>query len=205
MKHHDVLVLNKNYVAVHVIEWQKAMCLLVKEHARALDRDFVSYPFADWREFSINNAEDYQKIKTCTAPIAIPEIIVLMFYNKLPQREVKFSRQSIFARDHYVCQYCQKMFTKDDLTIDHIIPRSKGGATTWDNIVACCVPCNARKADRTLAEARERYPQDGKRWTLKHKPVKPKWLNPATRASSRVYICKSWQHFMKKVDATDDI
>lgn len=203
MKHHDVLVLNKNYAPVHIITWQKCMCLLMKDHAHALDREFLAYTFDDWAKFSRKCLSDYEKVNSVSCSIAIPEIIVLLYYNRLPMREVKFSRQSVFARDKYICQYCKKMFGKDDLTIDHILPRSKGGLTVWDNIVTCCMDCNARKADRTLLEVRERYPQDGNRWYLPRKPIKPKWVNPVSNHASKVHICKTWEHFMKKIDTND--
>lgn len=203
MKHHDVLTLNRSFAPVHIITWQTCMNLLIKEHAHALDRDFIAFNFEDWMKFSNTpTADDYNKIRTVSKSIAIPEIITLKFYNHLPQKVVKFSRQSVFARDKFICQYCKEMFQRDDLTIDHVIPRSRGGATTWDNIVTCCIPCNSKKADKTLAEVQERYPQDGNRWHLKMKPFKPKWISPIANLKNKAYICRSWAHFMKKVDTT---
>ncbi len=201
MKHPDILVLNKHFQPIHIITWKKCMTLLCKEHAHPLDREFMSYKFGDWINFSCSaQASDYPKINTVSRAIAIPEIIVLTAYNRLPDKEVKFSRQSVFARDDYTCQYCLEVLHKDDLTMDHILPRAKGGLTVWNNIVAACFPCNSRKADMTLREVAERYPQDGNRWSLKARPHKPKWLNPATSKKGRVHICKSWEHFMTKID-----
>jgi 5-methylcytosine-specific restriction endonuclease McrA len=77
----------------------------------------------------------------------IPSVIALKDYVKIPQR-VPFTRMNIFLRDDFTCQYCNVEFSPKDLTFDHVIPRSVGGPTSFENIVACCVPCNTRKADR---------------------------------------------------------
>jgi len=204
-KHHDVLVLNRSWAPVHIVIWQKAMSLIYKEHAHAIDRGFIAYKFNDWLEFSASNAEDYQRIKTVSVSIAIPEIIALTLYNKLPDRDVKFSRQNIFIRDNDTCQYCMKKFKRKDLTIDHIIPRDQGGTSNWDNIVACCGDCNAQKANRTQREMRERYPHDGNKWFLKKKPTRPKWFNPLSSVNQqKIAVCKSWGHFLKKIDTRQE-
>ena len=201
---HDVLVVNRAYCPIHIITWQKALALLYKDHAKALDRDFISYKFSDWVEFSIKNADDYSKIKTVSYHIAIPEILALTIFDKLPQRDVKYSRQNVFIRDNYTCQYCGKAFKKHQLTVDHVIPESRGGKTTWDNIVSCCRKCNARKDDYYLHDATKRYPV----LKLKRIPVKPKWFSPlAGIKQSRIDLCPSWDHYMKKIDitSTEDI
>lgn len=186
-KKHDVLVLNKSYIPVHIITWQKCMSLIVQESARPLDRDFLTYTLEDWLAFSILN-DDYQKVHTVRYSIAVPEIIVLKEYNSLPTREVKYSRQTLFQRDKYQCAYCGKIFDKDKLTIDHIIPRSKGGLSSWANTVSSCKPCNYLKADRTPEQAGLK---------LLVKPKKPIWLSPIADIK-RNYNCKSWLKFMDR-------
>lgn len=205
MKFHDVLVLNKSWAPVHIISWDKAMTLMVKEHAHPLDREFIAYTFDDWKEFTCRKeSDDYQKIGTAHCKIVIPEIITLTFFNKLPQRDVKFSRQSVFTRDKDICQYCEKQFKRKDLTIDHIVPRSQGGKTTWDNVVAACIPCNGKKDNTTLEEMRKRYPSNKRKWSLKTKPHKPKWYSPVSQMEQRVHVCRSWEHFMKSIDTSKD-
>jgi 5-methylcytosine-specific restriction endonuclease McrA len=123
--------------------------------------------------------------------IAIPEIIVLMKYNKLPTRDVKYSRENVFHRDHYTCQYCGNVFHVKELTVDHILPRDLGGRTLWNNITTACKPCNNKKANKTPEKAG---------MVLLHKPTKPQWLNPITNARGKTSICKSWLRFMDRVD-----
>jgi len=186
-KKHDVLVLNKSYIPIHIITWQKSMSLIIQESARPLDRDFITYTFEDWLTFSCM-ADDYQKVPTVRYNIAIPEVIVLRDYNSLPVREVKYSRQTLFQRDKFRCAYCNETFAKEQLTIDHIIPRSKGGLSNWSNTVSCCRPCNYLKADKTPEDAGLK---------LLIKPKKPIWLSPIADIK-RNYVCKSWLKFMDR-------
>jgi 5-methylcytosine-specific restriction endonuclease McrA len=181
----DVLVLNKSYVAIHIVDWKKAMSLICQDSARPMDRDFVSYSFADWMLFSDTNKNDYPTAGTVNRKIAIPEIIVLRKYDKLPSRDVKYSRQTLFERDHFTCGYCGKIFDKKELTVDHIVPRSQGGTTTWKNTITACFPCNSTKADKTPEQAKMK---------LKFKPGKPVWFSPLNDIKPD-HPCKSWVHF----------
>ena len=191
MKKNDILVLNRVWVPLHIIEWKKAMSLIYTENARPLSKDFISYTYSDWLDFSIRNAEEYNKISTSNYKIAIPEIIVLTNYDNIPKREIKYSRQTVFERDRFICQYCGIEFPIKELTIDHVVPRSKGGKSTWDNSVSCCKKCNHDKSDRTLAQAGMK---------LIHKPIHPSWVSPMTKLSAKVHTCKSWNHFMDRVN-----
>jgi 5-methylcytosine-specific restriction endonuclease McrA len=127
--------------------------------------------------------------------IAIPEIMVLIKYNRLPTRDVKFSRENVFHRDKHTCLYCGQVFPIMSLTIDHIHPKSKGGKTTWDNVASACKPCNNYKDNKTLAEAGMK---------LTKKPVKPTWLNPITGSRGKAQICVSWKKFMDRIDITEE-
>jgi len=91
---------------------------------------------------------------------------MLTRFDRLPKKEVMFTRRNIYERDGYRCMYCGVKFRKEQLNFDHVIPRDKGGQTTWENIVCACIPCNTRKANRTPVQAG---------MTLVKKPVKPKW------------------------------
>lgn len=163
------------------------MSLIVQETANPLDQDFVLYEIDDWLELS-DLTSDYALVKTVKHKIAVPEIIVLRKYDRLPIRDVKYSRQTLFQRDKFSCGYCGAQFDRRLLTIDHIVPRSKGGHSNWGNTVSCCRECNARKADQTPEQAGMK---------LLIKPKKPIWLSPLNEIKSN-YVCKSWQRFMDR-------
>ena len=194
-KLHDTLVLNKAWIPAHIVSWRKGMSLIYQDSGHALDRDYVAYDFKNWLDFSAKNAHDYAKVHTVSLTIAVPEIVVLTKYDKLPSRDVKYSRENVFHRDHNKCQYCGVVFDIKELTIDHIIPRALGGKTLWNNVVAACKTCNAKKADKTLIQA------DMK---LLKPPTKPRWLNPLSNVGGKAHICTTWQKFMDRVDITSE-
>lgn len=194
-KLHDVLVLNKAWIPIHIVCWKKSMSLIYQDHAHSLDREFIAYDFKNWLEYSTKNADDYAKVHSANWTIAIPEIIVLTKYDKLPARDVKYSRENIFHRDHYKCQYCGQVFPAKQLTVEHVIPKHHGGKAVWNNIVSACSPCNNKKANRTPEQAHMR---------LLKKPTKPSWLNPLTNARGKTQICVSWKKFMDRVDEKID-
>ncbi len=189
----SVLVLNKLFMAVHVISVRRAFVLLCKDLAEVVteeDGQFLTYDFASWREvseFRLNFVtEDDDWIRTATTQIQVPRVIRLTSYEKLPKQSVKFNRRNIFARDHNQCQYCGKRFPTSELSLDHIQPRSQGGISSWENIVCACVECNVRKGGRTPKQAH---------MSLIRKPEKPKrspLLN--LKMSHRKY--HSWKTFL---------
>jgi len=191
-KKHDILVLNRGYTPIQIVDWKVAMSLIYKDAAHAIDNTFMSYSFADWMKFSITlEGEPYAKVATVSQGIAVPEIIVLNKFDRLPDKEVKFSRENIFKVYNYQCAYCGEIFPMAKLTLDHITPRSLGGGTTWNNIVPSCKPCNNRKANLTLTQAGLK---------LLFKPKKPRWVSPLTGISWDKHPCKSWQHFINRVE-----
>ena len=129
--------------------------------------------------------ETHDFVKTVRFEIAVPRIIRLFGYDRLPRQDVKLNRRNIYARDSSLCQYCGKKFPSQELSLDHVVPRSLGGKTTWDNLVCACVYCNAKKGGRTPSQAHMH---------LLKVPVKPK-RNPAInlRLGSDKYA--SWKHF----------
>jgi 5-methylcytosine-specific restriction endonuclease McrA len=184
---HQILVLNRVFIPIHIIDWTKCMTLLVKGHARPLDQDLVTYTFEEWIEYSATEFfKNYQKISTSRRQIAVPEIIVLQHYDHLPKYEVKYTRQSLFELYDFRCAYCGKVFTKNRLEVEHILPVSKGGRSSWKNTVPACRSCNSRKSNRTPEEAGMRilYP-------LK----KPGWISPLQKIR-RGGTCASWNRFM---------
>lgn len=181
----SVLVLNRHWTAVHVTNARRALVLLYGEHARVVTDDFVTHDFESWRDLSAV-LENAKKIQTPAFQIAVPEVIMLTQFHKFPPRQVKFSRRNIYLRDNHTCQYCGIMPPKDEITIDHIIPRSRGGKTTWENVVLACVRCNTKKGSKLPQEANLK---------LLSTPVKPHWL-ACTNFNTRAQGSSLWQKFI---------
>src|SRR4051794_27951935 len=168
----SVLVLNKLYMAVHVISARRAFCLLFKELAEVVTLDdghYQSYDFHSWREVSAARSRfkdpDDDFVRTVHYEIQVPRVIRLLGYDRLPRQKVKFNRRNLFARDNNRCQYCGKRFATSELSLDHVVPRSRGGPATWENIVCACLKCNVKKGGRTPREAS---------MSLIREPVRPK-------------------------------
>jgi 5-methylcytosine-specific restriction endonuclease McrA len=184
----NVLVLNRLWQAINVCTVERAFALLCTGHAEVVTEsagEFRTFDFHEWREFSQgHHGEDV--VHTVSFKIRIPRVILLLFFDRLPHKEVKFTRHNIFERDHNTCQYCGKHFDRKDLNLDHVVPRDRGGTTTWENIVCACIPCNTRKANRTPAEARMH---------LIRKPKRPKW-RPFVNVTVAAHGHESWRHFL---------
>jgi len=163
-----VLVLNKAYVAMRIISARRAFCLLARNHAEVIHVDsvtddgaingaFLNYDFATWAELSVLQRqfepERFDWVRTPRIDIAVPRIIRLLVYERLPDQVVKLNRRNLFARDRNLCQYCGRHFPTNDLSIDHVKPRAHGCQDTWENLVCACIRCNARKGGRTPEQA----------------------------------------------------
>lgn len=148
----SVLVLNRYWTAVHVTNASRALVLLYGDRARVVTDDYSTYDFHSWRELS-EVMDQGQMIRTPSCRIAVPEVIILNNFHRIPPRQIKFSRRNIYLRDHHTCQYCGRLPAKDELTIDHVVPRSRGGKTTWENVVLACMKCNTRKGNKLLADS----------------------------------------------------
>jgi 5-methylcytosine-specific restriction endonuclease McrA len=189
----QVLVLNRNWQPVNVTEAFPAICKFYQDKAVAVDSDYALYDFdswiQSWSDASRLAAIDEDRVVSCARfNLVIPEIIRLNDYSGFRRRTVRFSRKNIFERDHRTCQYCGRKFSPKNLNIDHVIPRSRGGSSTWENVVLSCIPCNQYKADRTPAEAGMR---------LLSRPVAPQ---PAAFEAKRFGRCpKSWEDFLGKL------
>jgi 5-methylcytosine-specific restriction endonuclease McrA len=159
-------MLNAHYAALRVISAKRALSLLFKlnrhdapiaEVIHVEDGRYVSYDFESWCELSEFRKEfepaDHDWIRTVRFDIAAPRIIRVLSYSRVPRQPVKLNRRNIFARDRSLCQYCGKKFSTCDLSLDHVVPRSQNGPTTWENIVTACLKCNVRKGGRTPARA----------------------------------------------------
>lgn len=159
------LVLNRSWAPVHVTTVRRALCLVFRESARIVDPgDYMTFSFAEWVMQPLPAVGP--TIRSPSLEIAPPEVVVLARYNRVPTHDAPFTRRNLFLRDDYTCQYCGGRFHADRLSVDHVVPRSRGGPTNWENCVLACIGCNARKADRTLRDAGLQ---------LLRPPARPRW------------------------------
>jgi len=130
-----VLVLNASYEPLQIISLRRAVILLLQEKAELVEAT-------------------ERQLRACNISLDIPLVIRLMRYIKIPHRfRLPCSRRGVLARDHETCQYCGAQPGRTNLTVDHVIPRSQGGKTVWDNVVAACSDCNRKKGGRTPEQA----------------------------------------------------
>ena len=183
-----VLVLNRLWQAVNVCPARRAIALLYSGHAQVVHEDedgFQLYRFQSWCQAG-HAADPSEMVHGVSLSLRCPRIIVLGRFDRLPNKEVRFSRSNLFARDHHVCQYCRVRYERKDLNIDHVVPRHRGGKTVWTNVVCCCVECNRRKGNRTPEEAR---------MPLLREPKKPRWQPFLEIQFARNYD-ESWHRFL---------
>lgn len=157
----SVLLLNRLYMAVRVVSAKRALTLLYRELCEVVhveDGQFLAYDFGDWVEVSQAKREfepeQFDWVHTVRFQIAVPKVVRLLGYDRLPRADVKLNRRNLFARDGNTCQYCGKKYPMSELSVDHVLPRSQGGRTSWDNVVCACVRCNVKKGGRTPEQAR---------------------------------------------------
>ncbi len=180
------LVLNRSWVVVHTTTVRRALALTINRAAKIISTDtFEAHDFESWSELRVPRDEPF--VRTVSLFIRVPEIIVLSSYDGIPRKEVPFTRKNLYKRDSYTCQYCGRRMSSEDLSIDHVIPKSRGGRTSWTNCVLACLRCNVRKGNRTPAEAHMQ---------LRAEPQRPRW-EPAISipiAKRRV----SWRKFVSE-------
>jgi 5-methylcytosine-specific restriction endonuclease McrA len=184
----SVLVLNRLWQAVNICSARRAFMLLCQGHAQVVDSstgDFQTMDFDQWRDFTADY-EGSDVVHTVRWKVRVPKVILLLMFDRLPKKEVKFTRHNVFERDNNTCQYCGHKFDRKDLNLDHVVPRDRGGPTTWENIVCSCIPCNSRKGNRTPPEAGIK---------LIRKPKRPKW-RPFLEFSCAKRSDDSWKHFL---------
>lgn len=185
MLHRPALVLNRNWQPVNVATVARALVMLWNEAARVVDpHDYQLYDWADWSRLAPREGEPF--VQAVSRRLRVPEVVVLSGYDRLPEAAVAFSRRNIFKRDHYACQYCGVQPAVDELSIDHVIPRSHGGASSWENCVLACLECNKLKADRTPAQAGMK---------LRKPPVRPQWKPLYAARHDRI---ESWSKFISE-------
>jgi|GEM_PF-552365 5-methylcytosine-specific restriction endonuclease McrA len=189
----SVLVLNRFYMAIRVVDVRRAMTLLYRSCAEVItieDDQYINYDFENWSELSDLHCmekqpgEDY--IKTPTRELQVPRIIRLVLYDRVPKSTVRFNRKTLFARDSHRCQYCGQARAMSQLSLDHVVPRSQGGKTTWENVVCSCVGCNSKKGGRTPVQAGMKLLSD---------PVRPS-ANPGISVTLKDPRYSSWKTFL---------
>lgn len=170
----DTLVLNSDYRPHALVTWQEAVVYLMQGKARVIEE------YDNW------------KVTSPSLILSVPSVIVLVKYVVFRQ-QVKFTRVNIYSRDNYQCQYCgrkagpgQKLQIHD-LTFDHVIPRSHGGPTSWENITTACQACNSKKANKTPRQAG---------MILLNKPVRPNRVNDLEFVLNRRSVPKAWRDYL---------
>lgn len=195
----NVLVLDSGYSPVDITTVRKAFGMLFREIAHVVevitnneDKYYENYDLISWIDISEIKKEledNFEFINTPSKVVGIPRIIRLVdYYDGRPKR-VRLTRRNLFERDNYTCLYCDTKFSSIDLTIDHIIPRSKGGRTTWKNVATACLSCNSKKSDLTLKKAGMK---------LKHKPFIPT-ISASLHRKVKEDRYKSWEHFISDI------
>ena len=169
-----VLVLNRTWAPVNIASVRRALTLVYVDMARIVHpHDFSTFSWEGWLQ--TGETESFApRLRSATFEFLLPEIIVLTAYNGVFMKEVKFTRRNIFERDGNVCQYCGRRRDPREMTLDHIVPRSRGGNSSWENVVLACLPCNSRKGCRLPDEAG---------MSLLRPAVKPEW---ATRVGVKI-------------------
>lgn len=184
-----VLVLNRSYFPVHVTSVRRAVCLLYQGIAKAVDHQYRTFDFNSWSDLSSALHDD--TISLVDRVIRVPRVILLIGYDRVPKRQVRFSRFNVFSRDNNTCQYCGEKLPRSELNLDHVIPRSQGGLSTWENMVCSCFTCNRVKGGRMPEEAGMR---------LIRKPFRPEWT-PFMLETFSFKRYHEWRPYLNMVDA----
>ena len=184
-----VLVLNRSYLPIHITSVRRAFSLLYQGIAEAVNDQYETFDFQSWAELSVRAGDD--SLGIVDGWVRVPRVILLTAFDRVPRRHVRFSRVNIYARDRNCCQYCGRAFPRSQLNLDHVIPRSRGGHSTWENVACSCIDCNRRKGGRTPGEAGMR---------LIRRPTKPRWTSVAGALGGRRGY-PEWRPYLSIVDA----
>lgn len=205
-----VLVLNRNWTAIGVVSVSKAINLLYTNYDDGEPKAKIITPppkgnyeiwsWSDWSDLRPEKGE--LGLVSASKVYKLPEVLLLTKYDSIPSYKVNFCRRAIWKRDTYSCQYCGRRPPPDECTLDHILPRSQGGETSWINCVLACYQCNSQKADRKPEDAfKPKDKQKAKDWLgpspmkLLKEPVKPTF----SIFRERVKILDTWKHWVDKL------
>ncbi len=184
-----VLVLNRHWQAIHAKTPQQAFCMMASDAATALDIDadrLAPVRWSDWIRLPVRAGD--ASIGTARGAVRVPTVLVLVRYAKIPRRRPRFSLRGVWARDDGRCQYTGRALAVGEGNIDHVVPRSRGGRTNWENCVLAARDVNSRKADRLPSEAG---------LVLKRAPAAPPDL-PATVALRNTHGIPEWELFLRR-------
>ena len=182
-----VLVLNRHWQAIHVKTPAEAFCMMASDAATGLDiaeGNFLPTKWSDWIALPVRDCD--QSVKTSHGPVRVPTVIVAANYAKVPLRRPRFGPRGIWERDGGVCQYTGRKLSPKEGNIDHVVPRSRGGKTSWDNCVLAHREVNSRKADRLPHEAGLH---------LRQRPSAPRAM-PASAFIRNNHAVADWEHFL---------
>jgi 5-methylcytosine-specific restriction endonuclease McrA len=180
------LVLNKSWHPVRIESIRTSLARVFSGNSFLLnEKDYMSYDWDAWQKIPIE--QDDQIITTTSGCIKSPHITILKNYNKIPKIRLKLNKKNILLRDRYTCQYTGKKLLFEEASLDHVLPRSRGGKTEWTNLVTCCKKINLQKADKTPQEAG---------LSLISNPVKPTGNILFARNGRTIYNC--WLKFLDK-------
>ena len=189
----QVLVVNRHLQAVHITSARRAFVLMWTDIARALDESWVAHEFDAWSALTPRECD--VTIGTSRGAIRVPRVVQLVTYDRMPRSAVRLTRRNIFLRDGHTCQYCGRRSSTRDLNLDHVMPRSRGGPMTWENVVCSCRVCNLRKGGRTPAEASMR---------LLRKPVRPRW-SPILALAFSPSRPAEWEPFLSHLQGAREL
>ncbi|AKU96837.1 HNH endonuclease family protein [Labilithrix luteola] len=181
-----VLVLNRVFQPVQLTTAKRAFVLLYGGSANALDEDGEEYDFALWRTLPVRRSDDALPI--IGSALRVPRVLHLHRYDRTPKVSVRLTRRNLMFRDQHQCQYCGKQPPLRELNIDHVLPRSRGGPDSWENLVTACRICNLRKGWKTPEEANMR---------LARRPFRPKWTMTAQLLLGSGTKYREWEPFLK--------
>lgn len=182
-----VLVLNRNYQPVRITDAQQGFSLLYLGRARALDASYEPHDFEAWAARVPEEGDE--AIGTVSGAICVPRVLLLPYYSRVPRGPLRLSRRHVYMRDDYTCQYCRGKPGLKELNLDHVLPRSRGGGSTWENLVTSCRTCNLRKGWATPEECGMR---------LARPPVRPSWSMALQLADQRRRF-REWEPFLVAV------
>jgi 5-methylcytosine-specific restriction endonuclease McrA len=181
-----VLVLNRHFSPIQVTTAKRAFVLLYGGAAQAVDEDGEEYDFDSWRTLPVRGGDDVVPI--VGGELRVPRIVHLHAYDRTPRVSVRLTRRNLMFRDAHTCQYCGKRPPLRELNIDHVLPRSRGGEDSWENLVTACRVCNLRKGWKTPEEANMR---------LARRRFRPKWSTSAQIILGSGWRFKEWEPFLK--------
>lgn len=184
----NVLVLNRGYIPVDVTTVRRAFAMLYQDIAKAVDEAYTPFDFQSWMQLSV--AVHHETIGLVGSVIRVPRVILLTAFDRIPRRHVRFSRHNIYLRDQSTCQYCGQTLPRKELNLDHVIPRSRGGKSSWENVVTSCIPCNRQKGGHLLQEVGMH---------LVRLPKRPRW-SPLTPFGGQRARYREWLPYLNTVD-----